>query len=383
MYTSTMNPELVQGELYAEMIPSSESPTPVSQKPSKEVYVVRNTEQKGRLQYYDSEDPEYCRELYGTRVKVNEGGLIFYHTWPQVDRKTVESDDFPKNYTLVSQEREPSDTYLQRPLTTKTLHELRINIVKGEDQRGSVESGIRGFDAVIARQILQRNQMTVARERVNELFDLFSDWSSITDEQLTDAQRRTIQRLNSVQFNPQTVRLESKREIADLLQRASAGIDSIGRRNPLIKAKELEAIYRRCSEREFGLDNIEAKFWEMRQALRIARDTSRRSMTNASELLRSMPYHVVFRFPDNPPKKGQTGILNERFDTIIFNLKQPLVLPYRSVSRDVADIVGLTRELMNEGNREHIAFLVTQSRNMLEQTLTENADIYPNQSDLP
>ncbi|MBU1323102.1 hypothetical protein KKE75_03535 [Patescibacteria group bacterium] len=338
-------------------------------RPRQEVFVVSKNQEE-LLEYFT----KHCRFIYGPDLKADIAGNILYRTWHQVKREKVE----PEAYSLLSGTREKEQSYLARPLTTKLPYELRINRVRKE--KGSVEAGIRSVEHALETELeKERPQMGMVRGRISELFDLFTDFSEVTDEQLEEAVGETHRRLANVGFDPQKVVLEEKERMANWLIKASGGKDSIERKNRLIIMMALEAANRRAVKRERGIGETVSKFVRMREGLRFERAFSREILEEVRERLgpQRMPAHYLFKYPEKPPQNIVivAGILN----TSRWQLTQPHVKPYRPAGMEAGEVLGEVVDLLRENRRGEIVEreLFGQARGILEEVLDTHKDIYP------
>ena len=226
-----------------------------------EVFVTR-PERRLILEHFDN----HCRPLYGSDIRVDFEGNIFYPTWRQVKREKIN----PGDYDLLSHKGIRPGIYLNFPLATKRPYELCVHQIKKDG--GSVEAGIRSMEHVIEAEInKEAPQAKIVRERIDQLFDLFSNFSSLTEEDFEIIQGETYALLVRVGLNPETVILEEKQKIAHWLIKGSSGKDSLTRQNWLISTMALQAAYHRTIKRELGINQTLSKFIKMREALILAR----------------------------------------------------------------------------------------------------------------
>lgn len=348
---------------------------PEEERSQRKVYVGSRGEQQDLREYVR----QYCRPLYGSDAFVDSEGTIFIPQWYPVRKTERGLGDYshigPQDYQLLSGKRESEESYLSRTLKTKTLHELRISEVKGNN--GAVETAIRMSDHILA-STLERElpQMEAAGGRISELLDLFSDYSSVTIEQLEQAVVATREQLAAVGFNPETVISHEKVRIGQWLPKASTGRDSLGRPNSLITMMALEAAHRRVFWRTYGLGATTAKYVRIREALLFEREFSRGVFEQVQEWITPMRFHVLFQFPERPPQNvgTVTGLLN----TMRYKLAQPHVKPYRPAGREVEALLGNVVNLLGQNRRQEIVDqdLFNQAHDMLGNVLAEYHDIY-------
>lgn len=336
----------------------------------KEKFVVRKERQQDLLQYVET----HCRRLLGSDTQVDEKGNIFFPIWREVRREQV----VPEEFSLLSRTREREEVYLSRPLTTKRLYELTIHQITKDE--GSVEAAIRSAEHTLETELKrEKPQVRAVRERISELFDLFSDFSVVTDEQLEQAERETYRRLAKVGLDPQRIILEEKRKMANWLTKASGGKDSWKRRNDLITTMALEAANRRAVEREQGIGETTSKFVRIREALRFAREFSREILEEVVEKLepQRMPAHSLFKYPERPPQN--VGIVRGMLNTMTWQLEQPPVRNYRPAGLATGQILKKVVDLLNQDRREEIVErgLFGDARGILEEVLEKHKDIYP------
>ena len=338
-------------------------------KPKPEVFIIR-PERRPILEYFNN----HCRPLYGSDVRVDSEGNIFYPTWRQVKREKIK----PEDYDLLSRKRIRPEIYLNLPLTTKRPYELRIHQVKKDG--GSVEAGIRSIEHVVETETKKETpQAKMVRERINQLFDLFSNFSSLTEEDFKIIQGETYALLARVDFNPETVILEEKQKIAHWLIKGSGGKDSLTRQNWLITTMALQAAYHRAIERELSINQTLSKFIRMREALVLAREFSRGILIDVVQWLepQRLPAHYLFRYPDRPPQNAgiTIGILN----TLSWQLTQPPVKPYRPAGLATKKLLNQTTDLLRQNRRPEInqEGLFQQAYDILQKTLEKHQDIYP------
>ena len=338
--------------------------------PRPEVFIVREGKKEKLLEHFNS----HCRPLYGSDVRFDSEGNIFYPTWRQVNREEVE----PTAYSLLSKEKEIGKVYLARELVTKKLYEQRINKVTKDG--GPVEVAIRSVEHVLETE-LEREipQMKVMKLTISELFDLFADFSAVTDEQLEEAQNMTYCRLEQVELNPGKVILEEKQRMVNWLKKASGGRDTLTRRNPLITAMALEAAYIRAVERELGIGQTVSKFARMREALRFERAFSRGILEEVVQRLelQSMPGHYLFKYPEKSAQN--VGVVSGIVNTLRWKLTQLHVRPYRPAGIEAREILGEVVGLLKVDRRREITDknLFGQVRNIIEEVLDIHKDVYP------
>lgn len=218
--------------------------------PERKLFVIRKEKQQPLQEYLE----QNCRPLYGSDVYFDDEGNIFYPVWQQIKSRQVGS----LTHHRLSKRREAEETYLERPLTTLTPYEKRINKVTKDG--GSVEAAIRSVEHALvkylpplppgrmsdAKQGKERKQVAAVKERVAALLDLFGskNFSEITQEEFEGAQRETLRRLIGVGLDPDRVLLKEKERMSRWLIKGSRGKDSLGRSNWLISTQVLEAAYR-------------------------------------------------------------------------------------------------------------------------------------------
>jgi len=324
--------------------------------------MVRRGDQESLLKYFDHN----CRPLYRSGVRFDAEGNIFYPTWRQVKRQEVG----PQDYSLLSRTRMNEDLYLGLSLVTKKPYELRINRIAKDG--GGVKVAIRSVEHVLESEIeKEMPQMQMVRGRIGELFDLFGDFSSVTEEQFNDSMRTTCDRLARVGFNPETVLLEEKDQMGQWLIKGSGGKDSLARRNNLITMMVLQAAYRRAVVREQGIGQIMSKFVRMREALRFEQEFCREIFTEVMDRLapQAMQAHYLFRYPDKPAQN--VWIVTGMLKTACWLLTQPHVKPYRPAAREAEEVLREAVELFSENRRQEIVEreLFEQARRILEDTL--------------
>lgn len=334
-------------------------------KPPREVYVGRRGDQEELRAYFESS----CVPLYGSDVRYDKDGNIFYPTWRQVPREEV----IPESYELLSKKPVSQDVYLSQRLVTKLPIELRINRI--EKDGGSVEVAIRAVEHVLINQMeKEQPQAKTVKGRVAELFELFTDPTSVSDEELARATRLTYKRLTQVGLDPQRVILEEKKLMSGWLIKASGGKDSLERRNPLIIAMALEAAGRRAVTRDLGVGEIVSKFTRMDEALRFERAFCRTILREVTEELAPtrMPAHVLFKYPER--RASNVGIFRGKLNNLRWQLTQPHVKPYRPVGREVAGILDGIDQLLVAGMRREVneRELFVLARTKLEGVLIES-----------
>lgn len=339
-------------------------------KPRPEVFVIRRGIQEELRDYYQRR----CRPLFGSDIRVDREGNIFYPTWRQVKREEVE----PGEYGLLSKKREKEETYLARSLVTKFLYELQIHQIR--EDGGSVEAGIRSVEHVLATELKrEKPQMKKVRERIGELFGLFANFSAVTDEQLEEAEKETYRRLTQVELNPQRVILEEKKRLAQWLVKASGGRDSLERRNWLITMMALAAANRRAFERRLGIGETVSKFARMREALVFAREFSREILGEVVYRLepQRIPAHYLFKYPESPPQN--TGIVTGILRTMRWQLTQPPIKPYKPTGLIAGEALEEVVNLLEKNRRREIVErnLFGEVKETLEEVLVKYQEIYP------
>lgn len=331
--------------------------------PRPEVFIVHRGEPESLLNYFDNN----CRPLYRSGVRFDAEGNIFYPTWRQVKRQEIDRH----NYALLSSTRMREDLYLELSLVTKSPYGLRINRVAKDG--GGVDVAIRSVEHVLESEAeKEMPQMKMVKGRIGELFDLFGDFSSVTEDQLNESISTTYDRLESAGFDPKTVLLEEKDQMGQWLIKGSGGKDSLKRRNNLITMMALQAANRRAVVREQGIGEVMAKFVRMREALRFEREFCREIFREIIERLvpQAMPAHYLFRYPDEPAQNA--GIVRGILNTSCWQLTQPHVKPYRFAGMEARRILGEAVDLLGEDRRREIVerVLFEQARNILESVLS-------------
>lgn len=305
-----------------------------------------------------------CRPLYGSAVRVDNDGTIFFPSWHQVR----EGEHSPETYTMLSRVRLSDEAYLLLPLVTKEPYELRINQVRKAN--GAIEVGIRMTDHVIAEQInREQPQMRMVRERVGEMLDVFGDYAHVSDEQFQEAAQTTLLRLAQVRFDPQAVLLREKQHIAVWLPKGSSGIDSLGRRNYLISVMALQAAHRKAVLREQGLGVTINKYAQMREALLFEREFCRSIFTEVAREIGPdhMQSYTVFRFPERPavpPDIVSRMIRHKRWQ-----LNQTHAKPYRPVGTAAGGILEEAADLVARNDHIQAGERLNLARTVLGYTL--------------
>lgn len=316
-----------------------------SQTREKNFFVQRQGKQTELSEYFK----KYCRPLYGSDARVDDEGNIFFVTWHPISKERL----LPTDYVVVSKVNPRADIYAQHSRYQRP-REMRINQIKEEG--GSVEAAIRGMDHILeGERGKETNQAQGVRQRATELLDLFNlSFARITDEQFESARNETYRLLDRVKFNPVTVVDEEKKRMAEWIARGSFGRDSLSRRNRLIAVGALSAAYRRALERQKGIGEIVGKFIRAREALIFAREFSRTIFEDVSYSLRpeALPAQRLFKYPDKFP--DNVGIVRGMLNTLIFQLEQPPVKPYRTVARQAKGILEEVISLLLQDRRQEI-----------------------------
>ena len=333
-----------------------------------EVFIVSKRNDKLLKEY------SKYQSLFGSDVRYDPEGNIFYPVWHEVGRDKVS----PDNYSLLSKKSRNDSSYLSLPLITKKLLEVKIHKITKDG--GSIEAAIRSVDHVLESKLRkEKPQINGVRGRIDKLFDLFSDFSNITDEELLNYQKETVELLREVGLDPNKVILEEKRKMLKWLVKASGGKDVLGRKNLLITTMALEASYRRAIEFNLGMGETISKFARMREALFFEREFSREIFREVKENLKPerIPAHYLFRYPERPPQN--IGVVKGMLSTMCWKLDQLHVKPYKPMAVKAQEKLNKILELLNENRRENIvnSNLFGETYELIITTLEKYKDIYP------
>jgi len=339
--------------------------------PQPEVFVISKKNEE-LLEIYSNR----CQSLFGSDVKYDVEGNIFYPVWHEVKTEKVG----PGNYSLLSKKPFDESWYLSLGLKTKRTIGLKIHKITKDG--GSVEAAIRSVDHILKSKLeKEKPQVNGVKRRVDELLDLFSDFSNISNEELQNSQEKTCQLLENLGFDPDKIILEERKRMINWLVKASGGKDILGRRNLLITTMALEASYRRAIEFGLGIGEAVSKFTRMREALIFERNFSRESFKYAEEWLKHqrLPSHYLFKYPEK--SRQNIGVVKGILRKISQEVGLPHVKPYKPAGMEVKQILDEITKLLIEDRRKEIVErdLFKKTYDLIETTLKEHEDIYPNQ----
>lgn len=330
-----------------------------------------------------------CRSLYGSELKYDAEGDMYYLTWRDLPEKVKKAGLLPPQYVIVSKLSPQADIFA--PFTSFTdLKEPQVNRVTKDG--GNVETAIRAMDHILEGERGRETAQTGAvLQRARDLFDLYGgkSFDQIARKEFAQERAKTFALLAEVGLDPVKVVNEHKAQMTNWLIAASSGQDATGRRNWLVATQALQAAYTKAVKRKKAIEgSIAEKFVDMRGALLLERQFCRYIFTDVAEKLRTMPLHVYFQSPLRAVRPSDLGIIQGMLNTMIFQLQQPHVKAYRSVANEAVTIIAQAVEQLPQGQRQAVIRQLTRreetpsdkdrsARGLLLAELERHKDIYP------
>jgi hypothetical protein len=331
--------------------------TPIAE--SKNIYGIRAAQEK-KFEEFN----KFYRPLLGSDAFVNNDGDIAYITYHDIPADL----SFSPTFIPISQGSVHGEIYTREP-EIRLSKEIRVNHVHGGD-----EKAIRNMDEILEGKKAQKAvQIQTIGKQAHRLFDLFTnDFASITDNQLSEAQQKTLDLLSKTKLNPHRVVDEETKRIEAWLIKGSSGEDSLGRRNKLIATMALSAAYRRALEEWKGVGPIRRKFATMREALIFERQVSRQSIDEVIHALRpeALPSHTLFKHP--MATSTNEGIVLGMLGHLKFKLELSRVKPYRKFGHTAAQAISSVMEKLQENPQDRRAIVESHVFVSLRSFLTQH-----------
>jgi len=311
--------------------------------------------------------------LFGSDIHVvgSDGALwyVSYHPLPK--------EDAPSGFVQVSRTHPQGDIYAPRSRTTE-FRELRVNQIKG-----GVEEAIHAMDHIWETQLTRETpQMKTLTGRAHELLEMFSgEFNTITPDQFIQARKKTEHILRDVHLNPARIINQEKQRITAWLLKASAGHDSLERRNKLITCMALSAAFQHGIEQYSRIGIIQGKYVRMREALIFEREFSRSMLTQVADLLAPtrLPASKLFRDIERPAERNQVSNILGLLLTMAFQLQQPHAAPYMPAGREAAEIIVEITNLVCDNKRGEILTnqLFFKAHAIITKVLADHQHVYP------
>jgi hypothetical protein len=285
----------------------------------------------------------------GTSVRVSPEGDIFYPIWKERDRVLkpelyAPCSDLPRGWSL-----ERLLKSQRRPISEVVFHQV-------QKEEGGVDTAIRAMDHVLEKYKNRGKELAQIKQveaQINQALKVLQETKAVSHEEFERGfeilYRQTLELLEISGMSRAASAL--KKDIARLLEEASTGKDRLGRRNPTAMLKKLEAAARRVSFRRNEADFIVAKFEAMKAGLIGVKEHDLRIISNLRhEMEVGLAAHQAFKFPEEKTTDRQRGILVGKIGSLIYQLEQVKVKPYKPVAVEAIRKLKEAQRLVREGD---------------------------------
>jgi len=305
------------------------------------LFVIKVNERNGRI--------AKMWRIPGTSVRVSPEGDIFYPIWRERAR-ILKPEDYAPCSDL------PAGWTLERVLKSKRRPISEIIFYQAKKDGGGVDTAIRAMDHVLekfgnkGKELAQVEQIEV---QIKRALQVLQETKAVPPEEFESGFEilycQTLELLETSGMSRAASAL--KKDIARLLEEASAGKDRLGRRNPVAMLKKLEAAARRVSFRRNEADFVVAKFEAMKAGLIEVKEHDLRIISNLRhEMEIGLATHEAFKFPDKGTTARQRGILVGKIGSLIYQLEQVKVKPYKPVAVEAIKELKEAQNLVREGD---------------------------------
>lgn len=288
-------------------------------------------------------------QIPGTSVKVSPEGDIHYPVW----RERSHVND-PSLYTFLS--KPPRGWTVERLLKSKRrpISEVVFNQVKKD--KGAVETAIRAMDHVLEKfqeKGKELQQVESLESQIALVVEVLESTENVSreefDQHFGELYRQTTDLL--VKSGMPRAQLALKRDVERLIEEASVGRDKLGRKNPLVMMRKLQAAARRISYRRNEAGFVVDKFEAMKAGLLAQRRKDREILGRCQyDLAAGFAHHEVFKFPGRKVSRMQKGILLGLMGTLAYRLDQTRVKPYKPVAVEATAKLRKARLLTGQEN---------------------------------
>ncbi len=333
---------------------------------SERLQVIERIEEK-RLPLFLMEDKESNRRIAkfwkipGTDVRVSPEGDIFYPVWRERQRVNK-----PELYLSCS--ALPRGWSLQRLLASKSRPISEVKYFQVKKDGGAVEAAIRSMDHVLENyreEGRELGQVEAIREQIARARKVLKETTGVSGEEFEEGfeilYRQTLELLGKCGLSMAASAL--KKDITSLLAQASIGRDRLGRRNPLVMLRKLEAATRRVEYRWHEAGFIVDKFSAMRAGLEAQRAKDREILRKAEHQLSvGFAAHSYFKEIPQEVSKQQVGILVGMMGSLIYLLGQTRVKCYKTAARETIVEISQAQQKVREGDYQGAKKLFLQSQ---------------------
>jgi len=324
------------------------------------LFIIRKSERNDRI--------ARMWQIPGTSVRVSPEGDIYYPVWRE--RSHVNDSSL---YTSLS--RPPRGWTLERLLKSerRPISEVVFNQVKKD--KGAVETAIRAMDHVLEKfqeRGKELQQVELLESQIARAIEVLQSTEGVSreefDQHFEELYRQTADLL--AKSGMQRAQLALKRDVERLMEEASAGRDKLGRKNPLIMVGKLQAATRRISYRRNEAGFVVSKFEAMKAGLLAQRRKDREILGRCQhDLTAGFARHEVFKFPGRKVSKMQRGILLGLMRTLIYQLDQTRVKPYKSVAEEATARLRKARLLTEQENYQEATEVFREISREVDQVL--------------
>jgi len=285
----------------------------------------------------------------GTSVRVSPEGDIFYPIWKERARILkpelyAPCSELPRGWSL-----ERLLKSQRRPISEVIFHQVRKD-------GGGVDTAIRAMDHVLEKYEDRGKELAQVEQveaQIKRAILVLQETEGVPREEFEQGfeilYRQTLELLERSGMSRAASAL--KKDIARLLEEASTGKDRLGRRNPTAMLKKLEAAARRVSFRRNEADFIIAKFEAMKAGLIGLKEHDLKIISNLRrEMKVGLAAHQAFKFPEEGTTDRQRGILVGKIGSLIYQLEQVKVKPYKPVAVEAIRRLKEAQRFVGEGD---------------------------------
>ena len=324
------------------------------------LFVIKSNEQNERI--------SRMWRIPGTSVRVSPEGDIYYPVW----RERVRINK-PELYAPCS--NLPAGWTFERLLASQRRPISEVVFYQVKKDGGSVEAAIRSMDHVLENYVDQGKeieQVKKVKSQINQAIKVLQETKGVSKEEFEEGfdnlYRQTVRLMEDLGMKRASSAL--KKDIDRLLTFASTGRDKLGRKNQLVVLRRLEAVEKRVEYRLNEIEFVKGKFLVNKTGLLAQRGKDREILAEAVHQFTSgLASHEAFKKRETTVL--QRGILLGKVGTLIYELRQVRVKPYKTVVVALVEQLARSREMIKEGNylaaKENFVLASERAKKVLDE----------------
>jgi len=297
----------------------------------------------------------------GTSVRVSLEGDIYYPVWRERSRVN-------KSELYAPCSKLPRGWSFERLLVSKRRPISEVKYFQVKKDSGAIEAAIRSMDHVLENyqeEGRELGQVEAIREQIARARKVLEETTGVSREEFEEGfeilYRQTLELLEKCGLS--TAASALKKDITRLLAQVSIGRDRLGRRNPLVMLKKLEAATARVEYRWHEAGFIIDKFSAMKAGLEAQRAKDREILRKAEHQLSvGFAAHSYFKEIPQEVSKQQVGILIGMMGSLVYMLGQARVKPYKTVAKEIMEELSQAQQKVREGDYQGAKKLLLQSQ---------------------